>query len=1100
MLRSIRNLPFAASLALTTATCVTWTPASAQSIRTFDLPARSTNATLTALSRQAGIQILFPSAPLTGRTSPAVRGAMSYRDALAKVLAGTNLIVASDDGKVVILREGPTRSADSDLASADSGPELVVTGSRLAARAGEMGPTPVTTLGSEEFRLSGTQNTEQLLLDTPQFLGAANSGATGNNVPGGNALLNLRGMGAQRSLVLVNGRRYTITGPSQATDINSIPTALIKRTEVVTGGSSAVYGSDAIAGVVNFILRDDFQGLEIGAQNSLDTHTSHSNSTIDVTAGKNFAEGRGNITASFNYLNRQGITARDRGAWAAARVADGCVTSSSFSTTRPGTPLAVPSGSTCLAAGGRPGLVTTGSGSIPNGRFAILPAIGSSSTPALNAALSAAGLGGLTTRGFTFNDAGTAVRPALTPQDDFNLLPDSYLIVPQQRLMGNLFAHYKFSDAVELYGEGHFSHNRVNIQLTSSDASGNYLFNVNNPYLTPAMQNVLRQLDLAEATSTTFTNAGMTQTTTRGDGLAILNIGRRLLETGYRAAQYDTNAYRGLIGVRGSLGDVSEGFLRNLKYDAYYMYARTNEHDRTDGAISPSTLQRLLLSQNGAAPVANIFGANLSADAVRAITVSLYNSTRASQQVANANLTGELFALPAGPVDFSLGVEWRKAWANFQPDQHSIVGDVSGYGAALPTNGSESSKEVFGEVRVPILADLPAIRRLDVTGAFRYSDYDLSGVGGVWTYSGGARYEPVRGIALRGQYQRATRAPSVGELFAGTSSSGPSLTDPCSSRQPSGQQTAAVRAVCVATGVPAAQVFTANVQPNQFITTITGGNPALGAETSTTKTAGVVLTPSFLPGFSASADWYQIDVKGAISTLGGGAANILNLCYNVVQDAGSPFCQAISRDTLTGQINAPKYISSLNANTGALKTSGVDIEASYSFTTAFGFDRSSRFLLSTDLNYTDDFTSTPVSAMPNIQNHCVGSFGATCGQPIPRWKGLTRLTWQSGPLTLSLRHRFIGKVTVDTYKLPKASGGTVPSLASLTNPVIPTQHYFDLTTDIAIQKSMTLTLGVRNLTDRDPPVIGTPSPTANTFSSTYDVLGRTLFVAVRASF
>ncbi|WBO22913.1 TonB-dependent receptor [Sphingomonas abietis] len=1107
MLNGTRRLPLSAALALSVSTCILAAPAMAQTMHHFDVPAQSTADALNDVSRQAGIQIFFPTAKIAGRTSAALKGAMGYRQAIDRLLAGSGLSVASDDGKIVVLRQSPAPTPDNATISAaqpDGGKqngEIVVTGSRLATRLGEQGPAPVTTIGSEEYRLSGTQNAEALLTDMPQFIGAQNSGATGNNVPGGNALLNLRGLGAQRSLVLVNGRRYTITGPSQATDINSIPTALIKRVEVVTGGSSAVYGSDAIAGVVNFVLKDDFQGFEIDGQNSVDQHTGTPTSTIDVTAGRNFADGRGNITASFDYLDRRGITARDRGGWAAERVADGCVTADSFSKSRPGTPLAVPSGSSCLAAGGRPGLVTTGSGSLLDGRFAGIPTVGSStSTPGLNAALTAAGLGSIGSRGLTFNDAGTVARPALTPQDDFNLLPDSYLIVPQKRVMGNIFAHYDLSDHAQLYTELHYSRNKVDIQLTSSDASGNYLFNVDNPYLSPALQAVLKQLDLAEPASSSFTTGATTQTTTRGDGLAILNIGRRLGEVGHRTADYDTNAYRGLFGVKGDIGDLSSGFLRDLKYDVYYSYARTNEHDVEQGAISVSKLQAALLSQNGAAPIADIFGANLSAAAVKAISVTLHNSTQASQQVANANLTGELFAMPAGPVDFSVGVEWRREWANYAPDAQSASGDISGYGASLPTHGEESAKEAYGEVRVPLLADLPLIRHLDLTGAFRYSKYDLNGVGGVWTYSGGARYEPVRGVALRGQYQRAIRAPNVGELFGGSSTSGPSLVDPCSSRQPTALQTDAVRAVCVATGVPAALVFGQNVQPNQFITVVSGGNASIGPETSDTKTAGITLAPVFLPGFHMSADWYDIDVKGAISTLGGGASNILNLCYNIVQNAGSPFCQAIGRDSVSGQITAPKYISSLNANTGAIKTSGVDFEAGYSFAAGFGFGGESRFDLSTDINWTDQFTSTPVSALPTLKNRCAGSFGQTCGQPIPHWKGVTRLTWESGPLTLSLRHRFIGAVTVDTYMLPKTSGGTVPSLASLTNPVIPTQNYFDLTAEIAIQHRMTLTLGVTNIADRDPPVIGTPSPTANTFSSTYDILGRTLFVAARTSF
>ncbi|MGN6121973.1 MAG: TonB-dependent receptor plug domain-containing protein, partial [Sphingomonas oligoaromativorans] len=379
--------------------------------------------------------------------------------------------------------EAPPADAASAQPGTDATQAIVVTGSRLTSR-GFAAPTPVTVIDQQEAKLSGTQNIETLLGSSPQFVGSQLTGPTANTVPGGIATLNLRGFGDQRNLVLVNGRRFTISGPNQTTDINTIPVALIKRTEVVTGGSSAVYGSDAITGVVNFILRDDFQGVEVSGQNTVDQHTVTPTYTFDVTAGTNFAGGKGNITASFNYLNRGGYTAGDRGGWAANTLADGCVTADSFSRSHAGTPLAVPGGSTCLAAGGRPGLVLSGSGTIPNTRIAGIPTVGTASnSPGLNAALIAAGLSGMTSRGITFDDAGTVARPAVTPGDDYNLAPDAYLIVPQRRLLGNLFAHYDFSDAATVYTEGSISNNKVRARLAPTGVSGIFLVNTNNPYL-----------------------------------------------------------------------------------------------------------------------------------------------------------------------------------------------------------------------------------------------------------------------------------------------------------------------------------------------------------------------------------------------------------------------------------------------------------------------------------------------------------------------------------------------------------------------------------------------------------------------------------------
>lgn len=978
--------------------------------------------------------------------------------------------------------------------------EVVVTGSRLAAR-GFKAPTPVTVIGAEEIGLSGTQNVETLLNDTPQFLGSQNNGPTANTVPGGTATLNLRGFGAQRNLVLVNGRRFTITGPDQTTDINTVPAALIKRVETVTGGSSAVYGSDAITGVVNFIMKDDFQGVELTAEARADTHTRTKTYTADLTFGGNFADDRGNVVVALNYLDRGGYTRGDRGGWATPSMADGCVTAASYSSTRPGAPLAIPAGQTCLSAGGRPGLIFGGSGTIPNGRFANIPSVGSSaSNPALDAALIAAGLGNIGSRGFTFDDAGKVARPAVTPADDYDLGPAAYLVIPQRRWMANISGHYDFNSHMTGYAEAHYSNNRVSMQLPPSGIGGNFLINTNNPYLTPQMQEVMRQLDLREVGTVRVTNGASSLTTTAGDGLAVLNINRRLPDVGNRTNTTDRSAFRSALGVRGDLGNVSSNFLRNLRYDAYYTYTRTTDTSISGGAASLSKFQAGLLSVGAAAPVLNIFGANLSSAGANAIAVSSTNYTESSQQVLAASLAGELFDTWAGPIDFSTGAEYRKASARFVPDSFLASGDVSGFNAALPTKGSESVKEVYGEVRVPLLSDSPLGKRASANGAFRYSDYDLAGVGGVWTYSVGGEYAPISDVTFRGQFQHAIRAPNVGELFGGNTTSGPSAVDPCSSRQPTAQQTAAVRAICVATGVPAAAVFTQSVQPNTFINQVSGGNPNVGPEKSDTTTFGVVIQPRFVPGLAFSVDYFKINLDGAIAPLGGGIANTLSLCYNTVQDANSVFCKAITRDPLTGQIAAPGYVTTTNGNTGGLKTSGVDFDGSYRFTLGWGPFGESRFDIGSNFTYTDEFTATPVQALPSNKNYCVGAFGPTCGQPIPRWKGVTRVTWRSGPATLSLRHRYIGETTVDTYLLPKRRGETFSDKAALTTPVIKAQSYFDLTGAYDVTKDLSLTAGVRNLFDKNPPIVGSSAPSNNTFSATYDVEGRVVYASVTARF
>src|SRR6478735_9065077 len=251
---------------------------------------------------------------------------------------------------------------------------IVVTGSRIATTNVAETVTPVAVIGSAEIKQSGNLNIDKVLGDSPQFVQATNGGATANTVPAGSAAgaayANLRGFGPTRSLTLVNGKRYAIFGPEQVTDLNTIPTALIERTEVVTGGSSAVYGSDAITGVINFIMKDDFEGVQIGGQYGFDSATSTPTYNVDLTLGGNFAEGRGNAVVSLNYYKREGFTRQDRGDWSELPYAEGCVTADSWSSSMLGTANGS-SAANCAASGGKMGFVFGGSGDIPNGRFTI---------------------------------------------------------------------------------------------------------------------------------------------------------------------------------------------------------------------------------------------------------------------------------------------------------------------------------------------------------------------------------------------------------------------------------------------------------------------------------------------------------------------------------------------------------------------------------------------------------------------------------------------------------------------------------------------------------------------------------------------------------
>jgi outer membrane receptor protein involved in Fe transport len=1008
----------------------------------------------------------------------------------ARLLCGAGLVAVN-------LTLTATAALGQQLAS-NQVENVVVTGSRLSVANPFEAPTPVTVIGTQDIQLSGTANIETLLNQSPQFVGSTNGSASSNtqqaNGASGGAYINLRGLGEVRSLVLVDGKRFTINGTNQTTDLNTVPTALIDRTEIVTGGSSAVYGSDAIAGVINFIMKKDFSGAQLDLHTNFDSYTLSPTYNVDITVGSNFANDRGNVEVSMDYLNRPGIEQKQV-SYAANPLNESCVTPSSWSRTLPATANGA-AAANCATSGGIMGFTAGGSTSTPTGQF--IPVFtGSDAT--LTSLYAAAGLAGIGGAGFTFNNAGTTARLVNNPADLYNTTALNFMQIPQERWMINAFAHYDITPYITAYADMHFSNNAVTVQLTPSNLGGqSILVNTNNPYLSPAMDAVLVRLDQLEVGTTNIVEGSKTFTTTPGDNLAIVKMSRRFVELGNRVDADNRAAWRFAGGFRGNVGSVSDDFLKDLSYDIYYDYARTIDTNFLNGVGSRSAIQNAILSQGGQAPVCDVFGQAMSSACVTAVSITDSYTTKAEQAGAVATVTGTAFDLPAGPVAFVLGGEWRFDSAQYIPDPYLATGEPTGFNGSLPTRGSESVKEVFGEVRVPVIANVPLIDKFTVNGAFRNSSYNLSGVGSVWTYSAGADWKVVDDIAFRGQFQHAIRAPNVGELYGGTALNFQSNTiDPCGGNQPAALQTATLRAQCVATGVPSGNVFTTVVQDaSKLVGFQTGGNPNLKAEASDTITFGAVLTPSFIPGLSASIDYYSVDVKGAIATFGGSAQGVLNNCY-ADSNPSDPNCLAIHRDS-SGAIAAPTYINLGQTNLNSLKVEGVDYEVDYNYEIGWGW-LSDKSTLTFGSNWAQTLENISTPSTPGSPTtNCLGAFGGTCGEPIPRWKGASRLTWNTGPLSVSVRWRFIDSVTDDRYLLPLRSGvGVVAPLNTLTNPVFPVYNYFDLSGIYDLNQNLRLTAGINNLFDLTPPVT-VKAGYGNTWPSTYDAFGQTFFFSVTA--
>ncbi|GAA0736863.1 TonB-dependent receptor [Sphingomonas sp. ABOLD] len=909
----------------------------------------------------------------------------------------------------------------------DGGQEIVITGSRIARRNLESA-APVATVSAEEFQLSGTVNVEQVINTLPQVIPGTT--AFSNNPGGGVSTLNLRGLGEQRTLVLVNGRRWVSYDTAQIVDLNTIPAFLIDRVEVVSGGASAVYGSDALAGVVNFTLNNNLDGMIAGGQYSVTGRGDGPRYEAYVAMGGKIGD-RGHATVYAEYFNREAIFQGARSFSSSALGENGTAT----------------------------GLVPAGSSTTPNGRVTSTYAAGACPT------------GNVFCSPGAYYTAPGVSRPR-TGTDLYNFAPDNYLQVPQERYMLGGYADYEIADGHTAYAEVTYVNNRVANELAPTPVTGTFQVNINavSPFLSARDVAALRQLDTVAATGNTV-----------GDGVVPLAIQRRINETGSRNSLDERNAFRVLVGVR---GDITE----SLNYDIYYNYARTRNANVQAGNISRSAFQAGL---DGTANAINIFGpGTMTSGMVDQVSILAQNGDSSELQVVNGSISGSVFnfGLGAEDVGFALGGEYRKMTSRFIPDTALASGDVIGFNAGDPTAGSYSAKEVFGELRVPIIAGKPFVHELELNGAARYSDYSLTAVGGVWAYAAGAKWAPVRDFAIRGQYQRAVRAPNVGELFGGQAINFPTAQDPCALATAASNAT--IRNLCIATGVPAAAVGTAGLQLNTQIQSLQGGNPNLTQETSDSYTAGAVFTPSFLPGLTATVDWYNIKVDNQISTLGGGLANTLNLCYNVIQNISSVYCQAfVGKRNALGQFDGVNAPAILNANVGKLEVEGIDVEVNYARSLGFGLlADTSRLSVNVMGTYTIKSNSTPVAELPDTVNRCAGKFGLVCGNPTPKYKWTSRLTWVDGMLTSSVRWRHLSSVNDDdsstTYFVEK----------------IPSYDLFDLSFAAELDKKFTFSIGVNNLFDKKPTILGNNQQQANTYPATYDVLGRDFFVSGRFKF
>jgi iron complex outermembrane recepter protein len=953
--------------------------------------------------------------------------------------------------------------------------EIVITGTRIS-NPNATSSSPILAVSSENIRLQGIVDAGDLVDQLPQNITTVVDLSNTSNplsTPGGVTTMNLRGLGPQRTLVLVDGRRLGVGDPNSgnpnpAPDINQIPSALIERVDIVTGGASAVYGSDAIAGVANFVMRRDFEGVQLDAQYGFNWHENgndrmqdlvnegglplpKSNVTdgdelaVSLVVGGNFADGRGNATGYLSYIDSNPVTLAQRDYSSCQLVGDGteCGGSPNSNYFQVIDPDVTPVGGT------------------PDGEFAVL--------------------------GSELVEWGTA---GTSPPALFNSNPYMNLKHGRNRYQGGVFAKYDWSERATLYTDFMFMKDDAETAVAPSG-----LF-IGSPISVFCNNSLMSD---QQRTAIGCTPAMIAA----GDSVDLL-IGRRNIEGGPRQFKYEHTNYRAMAGVRGDLNEA-------WSYDAYGSYYDTDLLNRNDGYIS---IQRTRLGLNGCQQSAD--PADLAAGCVpyniwqdggvtRAATDYLFAyglaQGQSTQAIGSASMTGDLGSygarLPTAEdgVGVAFGAEYRRDTFGFLPDQTLGSGDLSGSGGASPTIDADTDvTEMFVEFRVPLVQGKTGAQDLAFETGYRYSDYELSG--GVDTYKFGLQWEPIETIRLRGSFNHAIRAPSLIELFNPQAVTNTSVfsVDPCAGANPTMSQEE-----CARTGVTAAQYGNITQCPAAQCSVLTGGNPLVEPEVADTITVGFTLQPTALPELAVSVDWYEIEVEDIIGNIP------LNSIFNGCASGSNPeYCDQVVRTpfgTLFGDtIGGGGYIVGTNANVAKATFQGVDAQGSY----RFDIGRLGSLVASLNAVYIIDTKTLPVEGA--LEFDCAGLYGNQCGPATPDWRHSLRLSWQFlDNIEASLQWRYIDSVTHEqntsqpALQVRDENGDLVRvdfggELAS--------RSYFDLAANWNVTDQYSLRLGINNLLDQDPPLVDTvwSGPgTPNTWGP-YDTLGRQIFFALTGKF
>jgi len=970
--------------------------------------------------------------------------------------------------------------------------EITVTGSRIVRRDFES-PSPIVTVGSELFEQTSTAAVETALNQLPQFVpsqtmfSAADVQPSAFNNPG-IVTLNLRGLGANRNLVLIDGRRPQPANAQLVVDINSIPAAAIESVEIISGGASATYGADAMGGVTNFKMKKNFQGLSVTAQTSITEHGGGQETTISALMGGNFTDGRGNAMLGLSYTDRAALLAGDREFYVRGRRDPNTAGGEGL----PFSQIGFLTGNLPQASAFA---TIFGAGRNYSGESVYVNPDG---TLFLNSAANPGiGYTGPIDDQFKRLGPGTTTPGAISANN-----MNQTVTTPLQRysIFGN--AHFDITDHVTAFMQANFSSMTVDTLLNYAPATSqwNATIPVDGRAIPPQLAALLAS---------------------RPNPTAPYTLARNLDFAGPRSTQNSTNTYQILAGLRGDI------FNTDWNYEVYFSSGKTSLLTEMAGFPGLQNYRAVVQAPN--------FGRNLNAsvgpplffelkctsglpifsyfepsqDCIDSISGNMKHLTEVKQNIAEANITGDLFELPAGPVGSAWGATWRENSFRWRPDDQLRRPSTNfpiGLFPSSNTAGKTNVKELYGELLVPVLRDIPGIKRFNVELGARWSKYDTAG--SIWTYKGLVDWTVVDSVRIRGGYQLANRAPNVSELYTGATTSvvGFPGGDPCMANTTNNwgntplntRNRAQVIALC--SEIINRSLGTTNATPwhtlPNYPNNIVGpfpflftfelanitGNSNLRNEEAKTWTAGIVFTSPFEGLFSNASlaiDWYRVNITDAIAPTS--SWSVYAKCLN--QDGSNPnyefneYCALIKRDGdgYRATVDTPYF------NLGGIETSGVDVQLNWATPVGPG-----RLALNAVVNFLDYYRDqvSPTDAF-------IDSTGTFRSGGQYDYRTFTTLTYMQGSWSAGLRHRFLPKIHSADYATNKNT--TVQGAASYSN--------LDAFGSFTLNSNISLRGGIDNLLDKQPPITGRNPGTTDAVGLTnpqyYDVIGRRFFLSVQ---